>query len=119
MPTYHNLQEIRSQIQDSINNGKQAQSKQLFLDLMTNRIKTAFIFSIAEFERNFGYLWGHDKPENELNQNEKIFLQMFKDIRKRILDNGNNQIRNLHDDLNYFNINFVTKTIIMRKLGDE
>lgn len=47
------------------------------------RIKTAFIFAIAEFERIF----------KEDIDDDETFREDFQKFRKNVLDNGNDQIR--------------------------
>lgn len=62
-------------------------------EMITKRITTSFIFALSEMESNLGFLWGHGKDEDNLTENEQEYRQIYNDIRKRILDNGNNQIR--------------------------
>lgn len=80
--------------------------------LTETKIRTAFIGALSQFEENFGYLWG--EGETSLTENEKKFLKLWKETRRRVLENGNNQIRNINKQLdNYeikqkkFNYNFV------------
>lgn len=57
------------------------------------RIRTAFIFAIAEFEREFGYLWNHENENEDLSDEEYEWYEKYLKFRKAVLDNGNYQIR--------------------------
>lgn len=57
------------------------------------RIRTSFIFAIAEFERVFGYLWNHENEDAELSDEEYEWYEKYMKFRKAVLDNGNYQIR--------------------------
>lgn len=62
-------------------------------DEADKRIRTAFIYAIAEIEKEFGYLWGEEKEEGTTSPEEDKFYEKFMNLRKRILDKGNLQIR--------------------------
>ena len=69
--------------------------------ILTKRFQTTMIGSIYEFEKAFGYLWGHTKDENEdLTSTEEKFLDLWEDTRNKILNNGNNQLRKAVSELN-------------------
>lgn len=77
-----------------MNQQKEVLDKGLVLNNNTKRaIRTAFIGAIAQFERNFGYLWGHNKQKEELTDNQKKFLELWLQVRNSILDLGNAQCR--------------------------
>jgi hypothetical protein len=52
---------------------------------------TSFIYALAEFEKEFGAFWGHNDPVKSSDQ--QIYFDRYQILRKRILDNGNNQMR--------------------------
>lgn len=62
--------------------------------ILKKRFQTTMIGSLYEFEKIFGYLWGHEKSEDiELTEKEENFLDMWEEARNKILNNGNNQLR--------------------------
>lgn len=67
--------------------------------ILTKRFQTTMIGALFEFEKTFGYLWGHDKEENELTDKELDFLDRWDNVRNQILNNGNNQLRKAISDL--------------------
>jgi len=60
------------------------------------RIRSAFIFALEEIEEEFGDLWGIDKEDKDLTEDEKVWLEKYLLVRKNILDYGNGQIRMLY-----------------------
>lgn len=67
--------------------------------ILTKRFQTTMIGALFEFEKNFGYLWGHNKNEDELTDMELDFLDRWDMVRNQILNNGNNQLRKAISDL--------------------
>jgi hypothetical protein len=62
--------------------------------ILTKRIQTTMIGALYEFEKAFGYLWGHHKDDNEdLTNAENDFWDLWEETRNKILNNGNNQLR--------------------------
>ena len=67
--------------------------------ILTKRFQTTMIGSLFEFEKIFGYLWGQDKEEEELTDQELEFLDRWDFVRNQILNNGNHQLRKAIADL--------------------
>ena len=68
-------------------------------NILTKRFQTTMIGSLFAFEKTFGYLWGQDKNENELTQQEIDFWDKWDLVRNEILNNGNSQLRKAISDL--------------------
>jgi hypothetical protein len=73
--------------------------------ILTKRFQTTMIGALFEFEKAFGYLWGQDKNEEDLTDNELDFLDRWDNVRNQILNNGNNQLRKAIVDLSKNNGN--------------
>lgn len=73
--------------------------------ILTKRFQTTMIGALFEFEKIFGYLWGHDKEEKDLTDKELDFLDRWDMVRNQILNNGNNQLRKAISDLSKSNGN--------------
>lgn len=67
--------------------------------ILTKRFQTTMIGALFEFEKAFGYLWGQNKDEESLTDNELEFLDRWDSVRNQILNNGNNQLRKAISDL--------------------
>lgn len=65
---------------------------------MEKRIQTTMIGALDKVEKNFGNLWGHYK-DGPLTEREEEFAELWDFTRNQILNQGNNQIRNLKEDL--------------------
>lgn len=65
---------------------------------VVTRLKTSFIFAIAEIEDKFGHLWNPDSQDDEV-EGPEYYKSLFLELRKRVLDNGNAQIRAFEKDL--------------------
>lgn len=62
--------------------------------ILAKRFQTTMIGSLFEFEKTFGYLWGHNKDETRnLTQAEESFRDAWEFTRDNILNNGNKQLR--------------------------
>jgi hypothetical protein len=69
-------------------------------NILTKRFQTTMIGALFEFEKAFGYLWGHHKDDHEdLTNSESDFLDLWDNVRNQILNNGNNQLRKAISDL--------------------
>jgi hypothetical protein len=86
-------------------------------NLLTKRFQTTMIGALHEFEKAFGYLWGHDKDEQDLTDKELDFLDRWENVRNLILNNGNNQLRKTLSDLakNQGNVTYKYKFYNHRK----
>lgn len=68
-------------------------------NLLTKRFQTTMIGALFEFEKAFGYLWGHGKDDQDLTDRELDFLDTWDTVRNQILNNGNSQLRKAISDL--------------------
>ena len=63
------------------------------------KLDTTMIGAISAIEEIFGHLWGQDKDESDLTEDELKYDEMWEKCRERILDCGNRQRRNLDKEL--------------------
>lgn len=63
------------------------------------KFQTSFIFPLSQFELEFGDLWGFRLPEDELTSEQKENRKRWSLLRQRVLDTGNQQIRNFFAEL--------------------
>lgn len=76
--------------------------------LIKKRCTTIFIGALDSIEQKLGYQWGSDKSLNDLTDKERLFLQLWKELRKEILDKSNNQTKMLLHELENFDIKLKT-----------
>ncbi len=55
-------------------------------------VRTLMIGAIDRIEQKFGYIWGHNKEEQELTEEDEDMYEIFMELRESILDYGNEQI---------------------------
>lgn len=87
-------------------------SKKRLLNNIKKKFDTTIIGSLAAFEEEFGYLWGHGKHYNELTETEQEFRDMWNDVRSKILDNGNFNLRSAQTEISQYTLSwnrYVTK----------
>ncbi|MHA2083042.1 MAG: hypothetical protein ACXABD_04750 [Candidatus Thorarchaeota archaeon] len=68
-------------------------SKKRLLTNLEKKFNTTTIGSLAVFEEEFGYLWGHGKHYKELTDEEKTLRRKWKKARTDILDLGGANLR--------------------------
>lgn len=61
----------------------------------SKKVRTTFIGAIDSFEKKFGEIWGHNKDITLLTEEQKIWREVWEEVRKEVLDKGNNQLRAL------------------------
>ena len=81
-------------------------SKKRLSSIISTKIKTSFIGAISSCEKNFGFLWGHGKNEEELTDQELQMKELWEEIRTEILDNGNTQLRAASNEIENYSINW-------------
>jgi len=92
--------------------GYEENSKKRLLNNIKKKFDTTIIGSLAAFEEEFGYLWGHGKHYSELNDQELEFRDMWNDVRSKILDNGNFNLRSAQSEISQYTLSwnrYVTK----------
>lgn len=79
-------------------------SKKRLKDIALKKIKTTMIGAISAIEEQFGDLWGHGQ-DNTTKDQEKM-RSIWAEVRKKILDIGNNQMANLSSELNQYDVDW-------------
>jgi len=75
--------------------------------IVDKKIKTCFIFPIAQFESMFGDLWGHGLEDGELTSEQKMILKKWEEVRLQILNKGNVLRRALLKELDLHEVKFM------------
>ena len=77
-------------------------SKDSLFKASKKKIQTTMIGALSTIEEHFGFLWGFELPEEQLTPEQKHVKSIFEDVRAKILDRGNTQIRSLESEfVNY------------------
>ena len=77
-------------------------SKDALFKASKKKIQTTMIGALSTVEEHFGFLWGFELPEDQITPEQKHVKSIFEDVRAKILDRGNTQIRSLESEfVNY------------------
>ena len=82
----------------------------------SNKFQTAFIYALAEIEKDFGHLWDENSADAEVETPE-FYKELYHKLRKRVLDNGNNQIRLFQKEMDCFEVAVKRQTVYFTKDG--
>jgi hypothetical protein len=74
-------------------------SKKRLLNNLEKKFNTTIIGSLAVFEEEFGHLWGHGLPSDQLTEEQKELKRLWKRARVKILDNGGSNLRAAQSEL--------------------
>ena len=74
--------------------------------LLRKKFGTTIIGSLAAFEDNFGHLWAHGTPLDELDEAQMAFRDVWEEVRKDILDKGNTQLRAALEEINNYDLDW-------------
>ncbi len=81
------------------NNNYNEFSKKRLLNNIEKKFNTTIIGSLAAFEEEFGFLWGHGIPYNQLDEDQRELRSIWKNVRTRILDLGNSNLRGSQSEI--------------------
>jgi|TARA_B100000963_G_C22503670_1_gene615006 hypothetical protein len=77
-------------------------SKDALFKASKKKIQTTMIGALSTIEEHFGFLWGFELSDDDLTPEQKHVKSIFEDVRAKILDRGNTQIRSLESEfVNY------------------
>ena len=68
-------------------------SKRRLLNILKKKFDTTIIGSLAAFEENFGELWGHGLPLQDIDEDQRYWRDAWMETRSKDLDNGNSNLR--------------------------
>jgi transcription termination factor Rho len=92
-----NLKNIREERKKEV-------SKDNLFKVCKKRIQTTMIGSLDIIEKHFGFLWSFDEKV-ELTAEQEQLKEIYEEVRAKILDKGNTQIRNMEADFADYEIN--------------
>ena len=90
-------------------------SKKRLLNILKKKFDTTTIGTLAILEENLGDLWGHGIPYRDLTEEEAEFREVWNDIRTKILDLGNSNLRGAQSEIAQYTLSwnrYVTNFVI-------
>jgi transcription termination factor Rho len=85
---------------------REARSKDVSRDKLfktaKKKIQTTMIGALSTLEEGFGFLWRFECDDEDKTPEQKHIHDIYEDVRAKILDRGNTQIRSLESEfINY------------------
>lgn len=80
------------------------ESKKKLIFSTKKKVMTATIGALSSFEEKFGYLWGRGKTSK--TSQELAFENIWNEVRKNILDNGNKQVSLFETEMKSYNVDY-------------
>lgn len=96
--SHSQLERLKQKIQETNQQKYLENCRQRLTKILTKKMETIMIGSLAAFEESFGFLWGY-KKDSPLTKEEKTLKDLWDNTRTKILDNGNHQIRAVYNEV--------------------
>lgn len=109
---YSELVQMKEKIRKETEEKYLKESKKRLKNILETKLRTTFIGALDIFERTFGYLWGKDSPE-PLDDTQQEMFEIWQEVRKRILDQGNNQMRAAQNEIDQYTIRWNRYTMVL------
>ena len=93
------------------------ESKKRLQAIGTKKIQTTMIGALNAIEDIFGFLWGMGKED--ISDVEADIADMYQTLRKRILDNGNNQMKALENELKQYDVVWNRYSMVLEFKGED
>jgi transcription termination factor Rho len=101
MGSYSTIIQAKREVEVQQRAKYKADSKERFKKIAHKKIQTTMIGALDTVEKHLGFLWGDDsKQSSELRE-------IYNTVRQEILDRGNDQIRNLDNELNQYDVEWL------------
>ena len=94
-------------------------SKSRLLNNISKKFNTTTIGSLAIIEDNFGFLWGHGLSYNELSEDQKDWRDSWGEVRTKILDLGNSNLRASQSEIGQYTLTWNKYVTNFYVRGDE
>jgi hypothetical protein len=106
--------DMKRKSQEASKNRFIEESRKRLDKIISTKLTTTFIGSLATFEKNFGFLWGFGKKDHEKTEEERHLSSIWENVRTEVLNNGNNQLRTIKNELQNHNISWNRHTTIIK-----
>ena len=81
-------------------------SKKRLLSTLKKQFDTTIIGALAAFEERFGELWGHGLRDEDLDEEQREWKELWMEARARILDNGNSNLRAAQSEISQYTLSW-------------
>ena len=90
-------------------------------EILERKLRTTFIGAISAIEESlFGKLWGHGLRPEERTEDQQRWYDAWQQVRTKILNNGNNQLRAVQNELSLHKVEWLRhQTVLPVKPSQE
>jgi len=81
-------------------------SKRRLLNVIKKKFDTTIIGALAAFEDQFGEMWGHGLPEDQLDEDQLYWKEAWMEARAKVLDNGNANLRAAQNEIAQYTLSW-------------
>lgn len=103
---YQTLIQIKRQEEQKRRLKYKEDSKHRLKEIAKKKIQTTMIGALDSIEKFFAFLWQPDR-NGRISEEGKIMKNKYEKAREEILDRGNNQIRNLNNEIDQYDIEWL------------
>lgn len=114
-----NTERLRKQRQNLFEENYQNRSGERLARSIESKFRTTFIGALSAFEDAFSSEWGNRLPEDQITDEEYEKRKVWEQVRTRILNNGNNQLRAALTELGEYTVEWNRHTITLRGDGRD
>ena len=97
------------------------ESKKRLKRIIAKKIRTTMIGALSAIERKFGFLMGFDEHGQDkcqpLDDEERLIREIYEELRREILDLGNNQIRAAEAEIDNHDVRWLRYNINLKVGG--
>lgn len=99
---------LRKQVYDVSHQRYLEASRRRLGEILEKKLRTTFIGAISAIEESaFGRLWGHGLRPEERTADQQKWYDVWQQVRTKILNNGNNQLRAVHNELSLYQVEWL------------
>jgi len=95
------------------------ESQSRLTKIAKKKIETTMIGALSSFEEHFGFLWARNQTGGEMTEEQRLAYELYQKVRQEVLDNGNNQARNMEIEINNYEVKWLrySTSIPVKKIG--
>ena len=109
---FNTMLKMRREVRDIGKIKYKEESKIRLNKIATTKIRTTMIGALSTIETYLGFLWSPDEKGNMTAEQIRLG-SLYEKVRQEILDNGNNQIRNLKVELEQYEVEWLRYKLML------
>lgn len=109
---YETLIQLKRRQESQRNTKYKHDSRERLKKIVSQKIRTTMIGALSTIEKKFGFLWLQSVDDDSKIGEKRLAMQkLYEETREEILDNGNNQIRNIITEIDQYEVEWQRYTL--------